>query len=359
MGLRQAFSECLISRKPADVNRKRSILARQAHQEGYAIVEKGALERDDTQTIVLSDQVTSCLLCGNSDRERFYQAEHRGAYIRYWLCKTCGLVYQSPRMTEAELDKFYARQYRTLYQGQAEPTSHDVRIQSRRATHLAGIVSEDDTLSIEYHLDIGCGSGALIEAMQNTCGCYSEGIEPSTAYRLFSIDKGLSIYSSLDAWKVSSEKRPDLVTMSHVLEHLMDPIAYLKDLRQHVIKRRGYLLVEVPNLFVHKSFELAHTFAFSPGVLRELVRKAGFDIVWLKKHGVPLKMSPIYLTLLAQTLEDPIPTYKLRSNAGGVFYLRAMCRFLLRVENAFDKVIRRGRRYLKRNYRTILGGIWH
>lgn len=258
----------------------------------------------------------------------------------------CGLVYQSPRMTEEEFNDFYAMQYRTLYQGRADPTLNDLRIQAQRASHLARIVCLDSGLSPEYHLDIGCGSGAFLEAMQEMCGCHSEGIEPSTAYRSYAIEKGLIVYSSLDEWKASSEARPDLVTMSHVLEHLMDPVAYLSDLRQHTLKPRGYLLIEVPNLFVHKSFELAHNFAFSPSVLREVVRKAGHRVVLLKKHGVPLKKSPLYLTLLAQSLDDPLPPYKPRSSARGIVRFRTIGRFMLEVENVFEKIVCRARGYL-------------
>ena len=320
---------------PAKLTRKRD-----------GMLKNGTTGNSDTQTIVLSDQVTSCPLCGNTDRERFYQGEHLGVSIRYWLCKTCGFVYQSPRMTEAELNSFYAMQYRKMYLGQAEPTSHDIRIQAQRASHLAITVCEDDTLSPEYHLDIGCGSGALLEAMQEICGCQSEGIEPSTAYRSYATDKDLTIYSSLDEWKASSKVCPDLVTMSHVLEHLMDPVAYLSDLRQHVLKPRGYLLIEVPNLYVHKSFELAHNFAFSPSVLREIVRKVGFRVVLLKKHGVPLKKSPLYLTLLAQSMSDPLPLYELRSNARGVKAFRKAGQFLVKLEWFFGKLVGRARRHL-------------
>jgi SAM-dependent methyltransferase len=300
-----------------------------------------------SQSIVMSDQVVSCPLCGSTDRTRFYQGEHLGFLLVYLLCKTCGLVYQSPRMTEDQLRDFYVGQYRELYHGRAEPTPRDLYIQEQRAAHLAGIVCKGIDFRPAYHLDIGCGSGALVQTMQEICGCRSEGIEPDAAYRPHAAGQGLIVYASLDEWLAESDAYPDLVTMSHVLEHLMDPVEYLSGLRQRAIKPRGYLLVEVPNLFVHKSFELAHNFAFSPGVLREVIRKAGFGLLLFKRHGVPIMKSPLYLTILAQSLDDPLPPYDLRPHARGAKLFRVLGRSLYQTEAAMTRTLQKVCRRLR------------
>jgi hypothetical protein len=88
--------------------------------------------------------------------------------------------------------------------------------------------------------------------------------------------------------------------MSHVLEHLPDPVTYLAHLRKVVLVPDGRLLLEVPNLYAHDSFEVAHLVSYSPHTLMQIVEKAGFEIVKLEKHGRPRsKLLPLYLTLLA------------------------------------------------------------
>ncbi len=73
-----------------------------------------------------------------------------------------------------------------------------------------------------------------------------------------------------------------------------------------VLTPAGYVLIEVPNLYEHASFELAHLYAFTPETLANLVRRAGFQVLWSKAHGS--FRSPIlklYITLLAQMPDPP------------------------------------------------------
>jgi SAM-dependent methyltransferase len=98
----------------------------------------------------------------------------------------------------------------------------------------------------------------------------------------------------------------DVVAMSHVVEHLPDPIGFLSRLRKTVLKKDGYLLVEVPNLYGHESFEVAHNFSFSPHTLRQLLHVAGYRVEALETHGCPRSdLIPLYITAFAQ----PAPHY--------------------------------------------------
>jgi hypothetical protein len=95
--------------------------------------------------------------------------------------------------------------------------------------------------------------------------------------------------------------------MAHVLEHLPDPVGYLVHLRETLLAPDGLLLIEVPNLYAHNSFEVAHLAAFSAHTLQETVRKAGFSVQLLVQHGQPRSVVlPLYLTLLARPEIPPI-----------------------------------------------------
>jgi hypothetical protein len=62
------------------------------------------------------------------------------------------------------------------------------------------------------------------------------------------------------------------------------------------------LLIEVPNLYVHDSFEIAHMSSFSQHTLGQTLLKAGFEVVAYMKHGKPRsELLPLYLTVIART----------------------------------------------------------
>jgi SAM-dependent methyltransferase len=263
----------------------------------------------------VSKLVERCPLCGHAESGLFDHREFRGYLVTNRLCKYCGLVYQSPRMSQAELDRFYAEEYRALYQGGGEPTPKDLNTQTGRAISLLAFASKN-LERVDRHLDAGSSAGMLLLRFKEAFGSHSIGIEPDPAYRQYAQSKGLDIYSSLDELGKDGSAKFDLISMAHVLEHLPDPVGYLKNLAGNHLIEGGHLLVEVPNLYSHDSFEVAHLFAFSPQTLRQTVEQAGLTIVDMIEHGAPRsRILPLYLTLLAR--KEPgtqIPEVRPESN---------------------------------------------
>ncbi len=247
--------------------------------------------------------VSSCPLCGSEHSAPFDRRTFRRQPVVNRLCQSCGLVYQSPRMDDAELAIFYEAEYRQLYQGGEEPDAKDLSVQSRRAAALLAF-SKDRLSPVKRHLDIGCSAGLLLQHFQGAYNCQSVGIEPGAAYRQYAQNQGLMVFDSLDEVKGQEMERFDLVSMAHVLEHLPDPVGYLEGLRKDLLEPEGWLLVEVPNLYAHDSFEVAHTVSYSAHTLRQTLGKAGFEVTVLEAHGRPRShLLPIYLTALAHPFE--------------------------------------------------------
>jgi hypothetical protein len=132
------------------------------------------------------------------------------------------------------------------------------------------------------------------------------GIEPGTTYRQYARSLGLQVYSSLVELQSAGLPSFNLVSMMHVLEHLPDPVEYLQNLRTHILEPDGWLLLEVPNLYGHDCFEVAHLLSFSAHTLGQVIQKAGYRIIQLRAHGQPRsQLIPLYLTLLAQPDNSP------------------------------------------------------
>jgi len=282
----------------------------------------------------MTEQVLSCPLCGKTGSHAFDQRVFHGLPVVNCICAACGFVYQSPRMTEAELQEFYAAEYRRLYQGSEGPSAKDLAVQAQRASalleftrpYLAGSALIEDSL----FLDIGCSAGKLLESFAQAYHCRVVGVEPGDAYRAEGQRRGLDVYASLDGVEQAGQYPCDLISLIHVLEHLPNPVQYLAHLRQKMLKPRSWLLVEVPNLYAHDCFEVAHLASFSAHTLVETLKQAGFELVALKKHGAPRsRLLPLYITVLACPL--PVSLHQAVIPERGVQFKRRTGMFRRRV----------------------------
>ena len=258
--------------------------------------------------------------------------------LTYKLCRGCGLVFQSPRMTEEDLQAYYENDYRAAH-ADADIFDRELAVQQQRAEHLGELVPR--TGRIDSHLDIGCSSGALLGSVQARLGdVRSVGVELDPVFRSHAVERGHEVYATLDE-AMQQIDRFDLVTMSHVLEHIYDPLEYLRRLRREVVGEAGYLLLEVPNVFGHDSFENAHAFAFSPSVLRRLLEAGAFSVERLIAHARPTSAPrrPVYLTALARPGRER--GYRRRPLPSAVFHVR-------RAWGLSDRSSRRTLSYLKR-----------
>jgi len=203
-------------------------------------------------------------------------------------------------MTEAESQAFYQAEYRLLYQGQEGPNPKDLAVQAARAKVALDYLLKQVT-SVSRILDIGCSTGILLHRFQTHYQAQAFGVEPGKVYRQYAQSLGLEVYSSLEEPKLAGEAHFNLVSMMHVLEHLPNPLEYLGNLREKYLEPDGWLLLEVPNLYAHDCFEVAHLVSFSAHTLAQVVTKAGYRVIQLRAHGLPRsQLIPLYLTLLAR-----------------------------------------------------------
>lgn len=279
----------------------RAISAFVVYCEGILVGHLGPIEE------YMTEAVERCPLCKGEHFQPFDRSRFRGFEVINHLCDHCGLVFQSPRMTDEELADFYASQYRKVYQGSEEPSEKDLAVQRARAQFLVDLYRRRAPVPDRY-LDIGSSAGMLLQTFQSKLGSVVRGIEPGEAYRKYAGSQGLTVYPSLTAMEGADEDSFDLISLAHVLEHLRDPVSYLALLRKKYLHSDGRLLIEVPNLYVHDSFEIAHLISFSAHTLQETLSQAGFEVVLLKSHGHPRStILNLYLTVLAQPAKQRDP----------------------------------------------------
>lgn len=138
-------------------------------------------------------------------------------------------------------------------------------------------------------LEIGCGNGSLMARLADL-GWLVQGIEPDTIAADMAISRGLPvIIGKLDALSFVAGSF-DAIIMSHVIEHVDDPVALVRQCRR-ILKPGGRLVMLTPNLDAlgHRWFGRnwlhldapRHLHLFTQGSLPDICRKAGFsDIVY-------------------------------------------------------------------------------
>ena len=91
-------------------------------------------------------------------------------------------------------------------------------------------------------LDYGCGSGEFLNLIRGNTN-YICGVELQKDYRNQLNEVGIDCFKNLTSIQ---EKSLDVCTSFHVIEHLLDPIEILAEIRKK-IKDKGLLIIEVPH----------------------------------------------------------------------------------------------------------------
>jgi len=248
-----------------------------------------------------SVDVRSCPVCAHTRSWRFQRFRHQDVDLSYRVCRSCGLVFMSPRFSDHDLAEFYKRDYRLSYSGSEGQTAENVDIQTARGRHLAEFVHEH-VASANRILDIGCSTGQLLMAIRKELGATTAvGVEPSNAHRGTAATRDITAYPSVEALCEQQPAPFDVISMSHVLEHIAEPAQLLELLRSRLLGEHGTLLLEVPNVYGSESYEIAHLLCFSPETLQLLLERSGFEIIAQRIHSVPRHpRGKSYVTVLAR-----------------------------------------------------------
>lgn len=182
-------------------------------------------------------------------------------------------------------------------------------------------------------LDVGCGSGAFLRRMRDA-GWDAMGMEPDpqAAARLCQAH-ALAVFSSIEAVEAQG-RRFDLITLSHVVEHLPDPVAVLRRLGA-LLKPGGRLVATTPNVLSWGARRFGacwrglepprHFNVFSPQSLAEAMERAGLQVRTLSTHS-RLARGIFYLSEKARRGQREIESRRQRQDrwltvAGYVFQL--------------------------------------
>lgn len=228
-----------------------------------------------------------CPVCGSADHEPIATLDRKLKKLTTHVCNHCGLLFHNPMPSDEELGKYYCEMYRLEHQFfRKKPRPYHIAKKGDEARRRYDQISKFVDLTRPMStLDFGCGSGELVRHMAKM-GHSASGIEPGDD---FSEHAELAAFGAAKIFRggwAEIDIPPasfDIVTCLHVLEHLNNPIAALKQIEQW-LKPGGVFFVEVPNMmgYANKGFDclhFAHTLGFSRDNLVFALRQAGFAIM--------------------------------------------------------------------------------
>lgn len=251
-----------------------------------------------------------------------------------------------PYPSEESLEHFYTQEYRHIRQ--ENPDENYLRFMRHRAREQTNfILNASSCLHFESVIDIGCGCGELLNAL-HTHATVLHGFETDTL--MASYAKAHLLGNSI---KIQNEHfspkqhlvKCDLITMSHVLEHIPTPISFLERLRTHSMERGGALFVEVPNeptVWIEKQIEwrlrgLGHLNYFTSESLKSTLMRAGFKRIQFASSGIPVstlmasrrprnRLIRKYQQIRQQLFpsEAPLPDYESQGGNAERIYLLAL-----------------------------------
>ena len=224
--------------------------------------------------------------------------------LRQCSSPDCGLCWLDPGPVESEIPRFYTNYfthergdlsqpflrpwYSLLYTGYRFATyMPSACLGLNKARHQIQHMFLEDMKPGKL-LDVGCGNGVFLRRMRRL-GWSGTGID----FDAKAIENATKLHGdglTFMNTDLSGARFPDnsfhAVTMSHVIEHIPDPVGLLVESRR-ILKQGGRLVVTTPNVrsFGHQKFQDCwsgldsprHLRIFSLSALQKCARQAGFN----------------------------------------------------------------------------------
>lgn len=256
----------------------------------------------------------ACVICSATTTRKLFAKGGRD-FLR---CDGCGLVRVDPLPTPEENRRYYDETYREWYSS------------FNQASDIRRLIAEHRMQGVvEYArpgrwLDVGCATGQFV-ALARERGIEAEGIDIAPAAIEQAQAQGIPAHlASVEVFEPAH--RFDTITAFDVLEHTIDPAAFLARVREWLVPG-GSLALTLPDVSSiyprwimrrHWFYYLPHDHLhyFDPTTVRTLLEQSGFRVdAVARTHKLltgtyvvdQLKIFNPWLGRLAALLTAPIP----------------------------------------------------
>lgn len=227
------------------------------------------------------ERVERCPCCLSADLKPHLRTFKNWVQIRLSQCQSCGLILQNPRLNETSLKLFYEKDFR----GSSRDDAHSRQFERsrRRGEYQKQFIFEKIQMDRPMKvLEIGSSNGGTLQVFQDL-GHQVQGCELDPTCCRFANQQGIPTVQDFEEIPPGPY---DLILMSHVLEHLPDPVKQLRWLRDR-LHSKGSIYIEVPGASdparFRRSVQLAHLWYFEGKTLSELCERAQLQCLRLNE----------------------------------------------------------------------------
>jgi 2-polyprenyl-3-methyl-5-hydroxy-6-metoxy-1,4-benzoquinol methylase len=240
--------------------------------------------------------IDNCKICARETKlwmSKLFDDRHGfPGFFDVYKCKECGFAginFKTNKKKNADLYKnYYPRQKIDV----SKINKNDYQIGSRFKLWRKGLLFDAQhwVESGSSVLDVGCGLGFSLMELENM-GCKAFGLDPDVNVSKIAKKLDLNIKVGTMEDKLFKNKKFDYVIANQVLEHVEDPIEFLK-LCKNQISANGRIILSFPNsdsltrkmlgknwLHWHAPYHLNH---FNRKSIKILAGKVGLKIISTK-----------------------------------------------------------------------------
>lgn len=191
-----------------------------------------------------------CNICGNETKVDYivkYDLNLGGGVFEQGIniCDKCGFVFSSTNLSKEYMDKVYQLNDTTFLEDESFIHREKTQLIRRSKNQLSMV--ENNDIHVKDVLDIGSSTGYVLKQYKIK-GLEVYGIEFAKqaidiSRRIYGIDVFEGSFEQY--YTIHSDRKFDLITMSHVLEHVVDPSAFMEKVSN--VNRR-YIYIEVPSI---------------------------------------------------------------------------------------------------------------
>lgn len=245
------------------------------------------------------DQSPKCPLCARMTTVRFAVRTVKDRQWHVAKCRSCKLVFTDPPPNEADIQSFYWEDYHSDLR---QPGASEKIFGEKFDSYCEWLLRY---LKPGRSLDVGCATGLFVKKLQDR-GFQAEGHEANALSANWgSAHYGVTIHVGFFDPGVSQLGTYDLITLCDVLEHALNPLEYLRSLRE-ALRPGGHVMVTFPHIWSAESLYYRalsklfrrdwlwqschvpyHTWEFTPYTARCVFERAGFRLVAFRRKQDP------------------------------------------------------------------------
>ncbi len=198
--------------------------------------------------------VARCPVCRAADFTEFavgfdYELRTCGNPWRFVQCSACRHVWLNPRPAVGELHVIYPPSYYAYNYAKINPIARKAKewLDRRKIGKIVNVYGGRP----RTYLDIGCGNGRFLRVLESLgvphSGLYGLELDQRVVDELRNVGYGQVFCERVEECASIPEGSIDLMTMFHVIEHVDDPSAVIRQIRRW-LSPNGVFALETPNL---------------------------------------------------------------------------------------------------------------